>query len=224
MAAFQGREFGLGCVAGERSSGDAPPPITGCGAGNRCQIAPRYPPDFLQLGLEPDSCLGDHGTGANRYVSRTGTHKVAVFAAFTGAGVPLLPPMKRPELPTIQYPNKPKALDKNAVPDRLEVAAVNLKYVPSQYHCPQSDGRPPVGRAKPAMHCPRTWTAGQALIALRTAIRLGQVSKQWISEFPRHVWHLEGDVWYEACTSNGTPGTYHAYPIELAGVPAGLKR
>jgi hypothetical protein len=58
---------------------------------------------------------------------------------------------------------------------------------------------------------------------LREAIRAQQVSRQWVGEFPRHIWHKEVDVWYEACTSYGTAGTYHAYQIEIAGLPAGLK-
>jgi len=30
-------------------------------------------------------------------------------------------------------------------------------------------------------------------------------------------------VWYEASTHAGTAGTYHAYPIEVSGLPAGLR-
>jgi hypothetical protein len=72
------------------------------------------------------------------------------------------------------------------------------------------------------MHCPRDWTIQQAIVAVRVAIRARRVSKRWINGFPRHIWHKEGDVWYEACTGTGTAGTYHAYPIEIVGLPAGL--
>jgi hypothetical protein len=72
------------------------------------------------------------------------------------------------------------------------------------------------------MHCPRNWTQQQALQAIQRAIRARHVSRSWTGRFPRHVWHREGDVWYEARTSDGAPGDYHAYPIEIATLPAGL--
>lgn len=131
--------------------------------------------------------------------------------------------MKRPKRKAVRYPNKPKYLDKTSPQERLEAAAVNVNYTPSEYHCPLPDGRPPKGRARPATHCPREWTAGQALNALRAAIRERRVSRHWCGDFPRHVWHQEGDVWYEACTNVGTAGTYHAYPIEEAGLPPDLR-
>jgi hypothetical protein len=30
-------------------------------------------------------------------------------------------------------------------------------------------------------------------------------------------------MWYEGCTNSGNPGEYHAYPIEIAGLPPGLE-
>jgi hypothetical protein len=114
--------------------------------------------------------------------------------------------MKRPKRARVHYPNKPKALDRSATLDRLEEAAINATYTPSEYHCSGPKGQRPKRRAKPAMHCPRNWTQQQALLAIRRAIRAGQVSKRWTGRFPRHVWHREGDVWYEARTSDGTPG------------------
>jgi len=130
--------------------------------------------------------------------------------------------MRRPRRRQLRYPTKPKFLDRTSPVERLEAAAVNVRYSPSDYHCPVH-GRPPKSRAKPAMLCPRDWTAGQALNALRAAIRARMVSRSWCGDFPRHVWHKEGDVWYEACTNVGTAGTYHAYPIEEAGLPPDLK-
>jgi hypothetical protein len=129
---------------------------------------------------------------------------------------PLKRPKKRP-----RYASKSKYLDKAASPARLENAAVNLKYEASPYHCPLH-GRPPARRAKPASHCPEGWTPRKALNRLREAVRAGQVSRAWVEDFPRHVWHKEGDMWYEASTQNGTPGTYHAYPIEITGLPPEL--
>jgi hypothetical protein len=123
----------------------------------------------------------------------------------------------------IRYPGKPKYLDRTTARDHLENAAVNAKYTPSPYHCRLPNGEPPRRRTKPASHCPDGWNAQRARICLREAIRARQVSRQWIGAFPRHVWHKEIDVWYEACTNQGTPGVYHAYIIEVAGLPPGLE-
>jgi hypothetical protein len=134
-----------------------------------------------------------------------------------------VPTLKRPrKREGVRYPSKPKYLDKDSSAKRLENAAVYLKYEASPYHCPLNNGRT-ARRAKPASHCPPGWTARRALNCLREAIRARRVSRRWVGDFPRHVWHKDGDVWYEACTSNGTPGTYHAYRIEVAGLPPGLK-
>jgi hypothetical protein len=133
--------------------------------------------------------------------------------------------LKRPRRrQSVRYPNKPKYLDRSATSEQLENAAVNATYRPSPYHCPSAGGRPPQRRAKPASYCPENWTINRARICLREAIRARQVSRQWVGDFPRHVWHKEIDVWYEACTNQGTPGTYHAYPIEISGLPPGLGR
>jgi len=131
--------------------------------------------------------------------------------------------VKRPKRATVRYPNKPKALDTNSPQDQLELAAVNAVYTPSDYHCRGPKGQAPKRRAKPTMHCPRQWTIQEAMVALRGAIRAHRVSRRWIGGFPRHVWHKEGEVWYEARTSDGTPGHYHAYPIEVTALPAGLE-
>lgn len=129
--------------------------------------------------------------------------------------------VRRPRQSQIRYPNKPKSLDRTARQDELERAAAAARYVPSEYHCPVK-GRPRKRRAKPAMTCPREWTISEARNAIRLAIMARRISARWTGGFPRHVWHREGDVWYEARTQDGAPGEYHAYPIEHAAVPAGL--
>jgi hypothetical protein len=129
--------------------------------------------------------------------------------------------VKRPRRGEIRYPNKPKSLDKLATQEELERAAASARYVPSEYHCPiRGQGRK--RRAKPAMHCPREWAIPEAVVAIRRAILARRISSRWTGGFPRHVWHREGDVWYEARTHDGAPGDYHAYPIEHVALPAGL--
>jgi hypothetical protein len=133
------------------------------------------------------------------------------------------PEVKRPRRRgAIRYPNKPKYLDTTSPQDRLEHAAVQARYEPSPYHCRLPSGQPPMRRTKPATHCPDGWTLRRSLICVREAIRARRVSRQWIGDFPRHVWHKNADVWYEACTNNNAPGVYHAYPIETSGLPPGL--
>ena len=39
------------------------------------------------------------------------------------------------------------------------------------------------------------------------------------SEFPRYVWHKDGDQWYEALLTNEGNGEYHGYPVTSDEVP-----
>lgn len=132
--------------------------------------------------------------------------------------------MKRPSQKS-RYPDKPKSLDRNVPPAFLIRWAETAAYESSDYHCYGPNGRPPKPRAKPAMPCPRDWTKQQGLNAVRTAIRAGQVSKaKVLNGFPRHIWHCEGDVWYEGRTNDGWPGVYHGHPVEPSALPSGLIR
>jgi hypothetical protein len=121
-----------------------------------------------------------------------------------------------------EKPDKQRILAKFVSAEMIEAAAVGARYAPSNYHC-KIDGRLS-RRIKPATPCPRVFTLQEAGNAIRAAIRARRVSREWINGFPRHLWHKEGHVWYEACTGTGTAGTYHAYPIEVFGLPAGLQR
>lgn len=130
--------------------------------------------------------------------------------------------MKRPQRRAARFPNKRKVRALHVTADLLEAAAMGAKYAPSPYHC-KENGRLR-RRVKPATPCPRLFTLQEAGNAIRAAIRNRHVSSDWINGFPRRLWHKEGDQWYEACTGTGTAGTYHAYPIEGAGLPAGLQQ
>lgn len=130
---------------------------------------------------------------------------------------------KPPKISVIRA--KPKSCLKNPDKQKLEVAAMAAAFRPSVYHCPGTDRRVK-RRKKPASECPRVWETQQGTVAIREAIRAGRVSNQWTSDgrFPRHVWHREGEVWYEACTSNADDGTYHGYAIDERALPPGLLR
>ena len=107
--------------------------------------------------------------------------------------------------------------------ERLGRTADRAAYCASDYHCRGAGGQPPRARAKPASICPRYWPEQEGTAALRAAIRDGHVSEVWDDEFPRYVWHRDGSVLYEARHTSGPSGTYHAYPIEDAEAPRGLR-
>jgi len=104
----------------------------------------------------------------------------------------------------------------------LARAAANAVYSSSPYHCRGSKGQAPIVRAKPASICPRQWSDHEATEALRAALARGSVSEAWEDDFPRYIWHRDGNVVYEARHTGGTPGTFHAYPIEDIQIPRGL--
>ncbi|MGY4198950.1 hypothetical protein ACVIM9_008291 [Bradyrhizobium sp. USDA 4520] len=129
--------------------------------------------------------------------------------------------MRRPKSREARFPKKQRILRKNVPGEELEAAALKVSYKPSDYHC-KIDGKI-ARRVKPATPCPRDFTFQEAGDALRAAIRAGRVSRKWIEGFPKHVWHKEGSVWYEACTEVGNLGTYHAYPIEVTDLPPEIR-
>jgi hypothetical protein len=129
--------------------------------------------------------------------------------------------MKRAKSRETKFPQKQRILRKSVTKEELEAAAQAARYAPSNYHC-RIDGKL-ARRVKPATPCPRDFTLQEAGDAMRAAILKGWVSERWINGFPRQIWHKDGNVWYEACTNSGTAGTYHAYPIEVFGLPAGLR-
>jgi hypothetical protein len=140
---------------------------------------------------------------------------LAKMQALWGTGV------KRAKIREITFPSKQRVLRKSVPIEELEAIAQTARYAPSNYHC-RIDGKL-ARRVKPATPCPRDFTLQEAGDAMRAAIRAGRVSRQWVNGFPRQLWHKEGNVWYEASTHAGTAGTYHAYPIEVSGLPAGLR-
>lgn len=128
--------------------------------------------------------------------------------------------MGRPKGREIRFPGKQRVLRKNVSNEELHAAASKIKYAPSNYHC-KINGKL-ARRVKPASPCPKEFSLPAAGAAIREAILSRRVSARWVNGFPKHVWHRDGDVWYEACTEAGTAGTYHAYPIEVANLPPGL--
>ena len=48
---------------------------------------------------------------------------------------------------------------------------------------------------------------------LRSAIRRGATGAPWEGDFPRYVWHKEGDTVFEARLVNRGNGSYKGYPL-----------
>jgi hypothetical protein len=121
-----------------------------------------------------------------------------------------------------RQPKKREVLVINAGNQSIVVAALRnaaqtAQYRSSPYHRVTGSrmGTFSVTRRWPhASKCPPQWDREVATRALREAIRAGRVSADWDGNFPRFVWHLEGETLYEARLSNREQGEYHAYPLE----------
>jgi hypothetical protein len=97
----------------------------------------------------------------------------------------------------------------------MKVAATNAKYTGSPYHRPAGSKQGEVAyRIGLSSRCPPSWNNIEATRVLRNAIREGRVSTVWNNGYPKHVWHLDDDVLYEAMLTNSGNGEYHAYPLE----------
>jgi hypothetical protein len=97
----------------------------------------------------------------------------------------------------------------------MQLAATKVRYTGSPYHrSPGSKAGPIVPRVGLTSRCPPDWTNLDATRVLRLAITEGRVSMFWEHGYPRYVWHLDGDVLYEARLTNSGNGEYHGYPLE----------
>ena len=109
-------------------------------------------------------------------------------------------------------------------PTDLEAAASRATYIGSPEH---KDGPSFAGQARPradASICDSSLLGMQAEITrwLRQAIRGGIVSEFVEGDFPRYVWHREGDLVYEARLINAGTGEYKGYPLNVDEWPVGV--
>src|SRR3954454_6086870 len=97
----------------------------------------------------------------------------------------------------------------------LQEAAARASYIGSPEHkdSPSFAGQPRP-RADAAI-CDRSLATKQVLVTrwLKKAIRLGSVSGHWEGDFPRYVWHRQGEVVFEARLVNQVNGQYKGYPL-----------
>lgn len=98
--------------------------------------------------------------------------------------------------------------------EAMRQASGKARYTGSPYHRSSSKEGPVAQRVGLASRCPPSWMNIEATRVLRIAITEGRVSTIWEQGFPRHVWHLDGDVLYEGRLTNSGNGEYHGYPLE----------
>jgi hypothetical protein len=99
--------------------------------------------------------------------------------------------------------------------EAMRLAALKVRYTGSSYHRSTGSKAGPIARRVGlTSKCPPSWTNLEATRLLRLAITDGRVSVSWEHGYPRYVWHLDGDVLYEARLTNSGNGEYHGYPLE----------
>jgi hypothetical protein len=106
----------------------------------------------------------------------------------------------------------------------LESVAGRATYVGSPEH---KDAPSFAGEPRPradASICDRALIGKQAELTnwLREGNRNGRVSELFEGDFPRYVWHKEGDGVYEARLVNSAAGHYKGYPLNADEWPTGL--
>ena len=105
----------------------------------------------------------------------------------------------------------------------LEAVARSARYVGSQEHksFPSFAG-PPALRSDASKCDPSLASQTQLTRWLRSAIMAGRVSVEWEGNFPKYVWHVEGDTCFEGRLVNRENGDYKGYPLEDTERPYGL--
>lgn len=107
----------------------------------------------------------------------------------------------------------------------LERVAERVRYVGSTDHKDYPSFAGPLRPRRDASLCPRE-IKDQDMVTgwLRDALRRGHVGSPWKGEFPRYVWHREGDTVFEAMLVNQGNGTYKGYPLSRSEWPRGMDK
>jgi hypothetical protein len=105
----------------------------------------------------------------------------------------------------------------------LQSLAATVRYVGSCEHktYPSFAG-PPKPRADASKCDPKLADADELTEWLRQAIVAGSVGAPWEGDYPRYVWHRQGDVMYEGRLVNQEQGHYKGYPLTADELPEGL--
>ncbi len=105
----------------------------------------------------------------------------------------------------------------------LSRLAATARYVGSSEHktLPSFAG-PPRPRADASKCDPKLANPDELTGWLREAIITGNVGAPWEGDYPRYVWHRQGDVVYEGRLVNQEQGQYKGYPLKADELPEGL--
>jgi len=105
----------------------------------------------------------------------------------------------------------------------LEEIAQRASYVGSAEHKSYPSFAGPPHRRADATKCdPGLADPAELTAWLREAITAGRVGSPWEGDFPRYVWHRDGDVCYEGRLVNRELGEYKGYPLDPIQWPEAL--
>ena len=122
---------------------------------------------------------------------------------------------RRPRPPRREIGKTPPGVDMAELAARTSyVGSPEHKSFPSFAGLPRL--RADASKCDPSLNDPQQITAW-----LRAAILAGNLSSYWEQQFPRYVWHREGDVLYEGRLVNRELGQYKGYPLHEDEWPRG---
>jgi len=129
---------------------------------------------------------------------------------------------------TMRAPRRKRPLRRKVTPSGIELnlddIAGRVRYVGSPEHKDTPSFAGLQSPRKDASICDRQLSQNLDLITewLRAAIRRGAIGGLLEGDFPRYVWHKEGDLIYEARLVNRELGEYKGYPLNKTEWPEGL--
>jgi len=116
-----------------------------------------------------------------------------------------------------------RQLIKHVEPDVLAGLAQKATYIGSPEHkdTPSFSGQPKARADASLCDKKLAWEKDRVEQWLKTALLQGSIGEPWEGDFPRYVWHQEGDVVYEGRLVNKTQGQYKGYPLNSDEWPMG---
>ena len=102
----------------------------------------------------------------------------------------------------------------------LDALAARVRYVGSAEHKSYPSEAGPPALRKDATPCDQTLGDFETFSSwIASAIRKGRIGAPWEVDFPRYVWVLREQTWYEARLVNPIQGTYKGYELGIVGEP-----
>lgn len=105
----------------------------------------------------------------------------------------------------------------------LAALAARTSYVGSPEHKTNPSFAGPARPRADAAKCDPSLADPAELTAwLRRAITMGMIGEPWDGDFPRYVWHREGEIVYEGRLVNQELGQYKGWPLDPTEWPEAL--